>query len=119
MEDKVQIIVAPMAMGKTHAWVEFLKKQNRKVWILCLSPWISYSDATYGQFADARLEFELYLGTDINKLYKSKCLILQMESLYNISEDYNIKGKKDPGVGWDAFADEPVLFFYHGWVQAC
>jgi len=91
MEDKVQVIIAPMGMGKTHALVEFLKKQDRKVRILCLSPRISDSDATYGRFGDARLEFEHYLGADINKLYKCERLILQMESLYKISEDYNIK----------------------------
>jgi len=94
IEDKVQVIVAPMGMGKMHALVEFLKKQDHKVQILCLSPRISYSDATYGRFGDARLEFEHYLGAYINKLYKSECLIFQMESLYKISEDYKIKGKK-------------------------
>jgi len=31
MEDKVQVIVAPMGMGKTHALVEFLKKQDCEV----------------------------------------------------------------------------------------
>jgi len=85
MEDKVQVI-APMGMGKSHALVEFLKKQDCKVQILCLSPRISYSDATYGRFGDVRLEFEHYLGADINKLYKSEHLILQMELLYKISE---------------------------------
>jgi len=73
---------------------------------LCLSPWISYSDATYGQFGNARLEFEHYLGAAINKPYKSERLILQMELLYKISEDYSIKGKNGT---YDILVDEMSL----------